>query len=316
MSERLAVINEVHSVSVKILGWMLRSIGFKVFCSGSSFHGVVPLHHTNHAKHPKDLCAGTLELKDMPQDALFVDTHPDSIKALRAKEWHGPILLVWQMPVGPEWVRDNLKPAGKVGSLGWSTSVGREIARMNVCPNDHFWPPYYGPLDQTERTTIGDYLITIVENANGWSNPGVLAQLRDHPRAKLELYGGGPPDWSRKIPQPELFARIRHSLAMYHLKPFDTPGLAVMEGALQGVPIIFPHDWVRLTGSEELFEDGKSCLVVPTECERVVELADRLRDSSQNKAIGGEGRRRMLAATDWAVNSARFAKLVDGIYAV
>jgi len=314
MTRRVAVINEVHSVSVKILGWMLDSIGFTVCCSGSSFNGVVPLHHTDHSRHPKEICRGKVELDQMPPDALFVDTHPDAVTALRKRGWKGPVLLVWQMPVGPEWVRENLKPWERVGSLGWSTSVGREVARMNICPNDHFWPPYYGiSLDQSQRTEIGDYLVTVVENADGWSNPGVLGQLRDHPNTKLELYGGGPPNWSRKIPQEALFARIRGSLAMYHLKPFDTPGLAVMEAALQGVPILFPHDWIRLTGSEELFEDERSCIIVPTEPERVLQAAERLRDADFNRSIGAEGRKRMLAATDWAVNRARLDALVSSI---
>ncbi len=311
MSARIAVINEVHSVSVKILGWMLQSIGFTVCCSGPSFRGIMPLYHTDHSRHPKDICRGSIEFKHLPPDALLVDTHPDAVAALRSRGWNGPILLVWQMPVGPDWVRENLKPSSRVGSLGWSTSVGREVARMNICPNDHFWPPYCGiALDQTQRSTVGDWLITIVENADGWSNPGVLRNLRDHPRTRLELYGGGPPDWSRKIPQDALFARIRGSLAMYHLKPFDTPGLAVMEAALQGVPILFPHDWVRLTGSEELFEDGRSCFIVPTDAERVVEVAERLRDPELNRSIGSEGRRRMLAATDWTVNRQRFQDLI------
>lgn len=307
---RIAVINEVHSVAVRIQAWMLKTLGYDVYIAGASFQGVVENYHNSHQKIPE--VSGTMELKAMPQDALFLDTHPKSIERLRQKGWNGPILLVWQMPVGPDWVKQNLKPIGKCGSLAWSAAVGRGVREMNVCPSDFFWPPYYGPLDQTQRTQIGDYLITAVENANGWSNVGVLTQLRDDPEAKLELYGGGPPAWSRKMPQKDFFARLRASLAMYHLKPFDTPGLAVMEAALQGVPLIFPHDWLRCTETP-FFKDGESCFVVETKREAVVEVVRKLKDPALNLKIGAAGRAAVLEASDWKVNAVRFESLIDQI---
>jgi hypothetical protein len=185
---------------------------------------------------------------------------------------------------------------------------------MNACPNDYFWPPYYDALDKTPREEFGEHLVTVVENAAGWSNVGVLQELRDHPRTKLELYGGGPPDWARKIPQKELFSRIRNSLAMYHLKPFDTPGLAVMEAALQGVPLILPHDWLRCTETE-FFVDGASCVVVETKTDKVVEVAERLRDPAFNRKIGLEGHAQIVREIDWGRNRARMGALVEAILA-
>jgi hypothetical protein len=310
---QIAVINEVHSVAVRIQAWMLKSLGYQVFVAGGSFQGVVENYHNSNQKIPE--FSGTMELKDMPQDALFLDTHPKTIPRLREKGWHGPVLLVWQMPVGPDWVKENFKPIGKCGSLAWSAAVGRGVQEMNVCPSDFFWPPYYGPLDQTQRAQIGDYLITAVENANGWSNVGVLTELRDHPETKLELYGGGPPDWSRKLPQKDFFARLRASLAMYHLKPFDTPGLAVMEAALQGVPLILPYDWLRCTETPFL-KDGESCIVVETKRDAVVEVVRRLKDPAYNLKIGAAGRAAVSQACDWAVNSVRFKNLIEAIKAV
>jgi hypothetical protein len=306
---KIAVVHMVHSVSFRMIAWMLRDIGFEVHAAGSSFQpGVEGFNHWG--GQGRELVCGTMELATTPQDALFVDTHPKTEGRLRALGWNGPLLLIWQMPVGPEWVRDNLRPRKKVGSLAWSATVGQAVREMNVCPNDAFWPPYYGPLDHSARTSFGDYLVTSVENAAGWSNVPVLEQLRDDPETKLELYGGGPPVWSRKLPQPEFFARLRGALAMYHLKPFDTPGLAVMEAAFQGVPIILPHDWIRLTGFGDIFEDGRSCHVVETRREAVLEVVRRIKETSENERIGREGRRRMLEASDWRINKPRFERLV------
>jgi len=310
---KIAVINEVHSVAVRIQAWMMKNLGYDVYCAGGSFRGVVENYHYSGQKIPE--VSGVMELAAMPQDAIFLDTHPKSIPRLRQKGWNGPILLVWQMPVGPDWIKENLKIVGKCGSLAWAEAVGRGIREMNVCPSDFFWPPYYGPLDQTQRTQVGNYLITAVENARGWSNEPVLTQLRDDPEAKLELYGGGPPDWSKKIPQKDFFARLRAALAMYHLKPFDTPGLAVMEAALQGVPIIFPPDWLRCTESS-FFKDGENCLVVETKREAVVDAVRKLKEPVYNLKIGAAGRETVLRAVDWKVNSIRLTQLIDAIRAM
>jgi hypothetical protein len=308
--EQIAVINEAHNVALRIQAWMLKSLGYKVYVAGGSFHGVVENYHNSNQKLPE--LSGTMELRNMPQDALFLDTHPKTIERLRAKGWNGPILMVWYMPVGPDWVKENFKILGKCGSLAWSEAVARGVREMNACPSDFFWPPYYGPLDQTQRTSIGSYLITAVENAQGWSNVGVLQELRDHPESKLELDGGGPPDWSRKLPQKEFFARLRASLAMYHLKPFDTPGFAVMEAALQGVPIIFPHDWIRCTETS-FFKHGENCLVVETKRDAVLELVRKLKDPEYNRKIGAAGREVVARACHWGVNSIKFKNLIEAV---
>lgn len=310
MSEKVAVINEVHSVAIRIQAWMLTQLGYKVFVAGGSFQGIVENYHNSNQAIPE--LSGTMEFAGMPQDALFLDTHPKTISRLRERGWNGPILIVWQMPVGPDWVKENFKPIGKCGSLAWSAAVGRVLREMNVCPSDYFWPPYYGPLDRTPRESFEPFLMTVVENAAGWSNVGVLEQLKNDSRTRLELYGGGPPDWSRKIPQRELFARLRKCLAMYHLKPFDTPGLAVMEAALQAVPIIFPYDWLRCTETE-FFKDGESCIVVETKAELVIGLFEKLRNVELNRRIGLAGRQKIVEATDWTVNGPRMERLINQI---
>lgn len=312
MPELVAVVNEVHSVAVRIQAWMLKSLGYKVFVADNSFGA--ELYHNSGQKIPE--IDGTMSLKSTPQDALFLDTHPATIPRLRAKGWNGPVILVWQMPVGPDWVKENFKVVGKCGSLAWSAAVGRGVREMNACPNAYFWPPYYGSaLDQTQRTQIGKYLITIIENAVGWSNVGVLEALKNNPESALELYGGGPPAWSRKIPQAQLFPRLRGSLAMYHPKPFDTPGLAVMEAMLQGVPVVFAPDWMRCTETEFL-KDGESCLVAETRPDAVLEVVRKLKDDGYNLKIGSEGRARMLEATDWSRNRVQFQQLIDQVRAM
>jgi Methyltransferase domain len=312
--KKIAVVNEVHSVAVRMQGWMMKDLGYEVYVAGGSYSPLCPNYHYS-GRVDKTIFSGLIEVDQTPPDAIFLDTHPDTEKRFRARGLKNPIMLVWQMPVGPEWVRANFKPGPGVGSLGWSTSVGREIAGMNVCPNDHFWPAYYVLDGLTPRAAPGEWLITVIENAAGWSNVPVLEKLRDHPRARLELFGGAPPAWSRKIPQAELLAKLRGSLAMYHVKPFDTPGLAVMEAAVQGVPIIFCPDWLRTTQASDLFENEKSCLIVDTDAEKVVAAAERLRDRDLNVAIGTEGARRMREAMDWGKNKPRLLRLVEEIEA-
>lgn len=308
---KIAVVHAVHSISIRIIAWMLREVGYTPYVCGQTFRGVIP-GYTNAGPTP-DLCPGAMELAKMPQDALFVDTHPASEQVLRNRGWNGPILYIWQNPVGPEWVRANFRPGPRVGSMGWSASVGRAIREMAMCPNDTFWPPYHGALDQSPRTSQGTRLLTVIENASGWTNVPVLEQLRDHPTAQLELYGGAPPAWATRIPQEDLFKKMRDSLALYHPKPFDTPGLAVMESALQGVPIIFCPDWIRTTEATDVFEPGVSCIVADTDRDSVVRAADDLRDPARNQAIGFEGRRRLLIAADWPTNRPKFAKLIEDI---
>ena len=310
---KIAVVHAVHSISIRIIAWMLREIGYVPYVAGQTFRSIIP-GYTNAGPTP-DLCPGAMEFRDMPKDALFVDTHPGSERELRNRGWTGPLLYIWQMPVGPEWVRVNFRPGRKVGSLGWSASVGRAIREMALCPNDTFWPPYHGPLDQSPRQSQGDRLITIIENASGWSNVPVLEALRDDQEARLELYGGGPPTWAQRIPQTQLFGKMRESLAMYHPKPFDTPGLAVMEATLQAVPIIFCPDWLRTTEATDVFQPGETCLVAETTREAVVEAARLLRNRAANEAMGLSARRRLLVAADWPTNRPRFQKLVDEIAA-
>lgn len=312
---RIAVINEVHSIAVRIQGWMMKQLGFKVYVAGGSFIPMVPNYHFSHNLDP-DIFSGVMELSQMPPDAIFLDTHPETETRFRKRGLSNPILIVWQMPVGPDWVRDHFKPGPGVGSLGWSTAVGREIERLNICPNDHFWPAY--PLLEDLHPRDGystSRLLTVIENAQGWSNLPVLEKLRDDPRTRLELFGGGPPDWSRRVPQKDLFRKMRECLTFYHLKPFDTPGLAVMEAAVQGVPILFPPDWLRSTQATDIFEDGKSCVVVETGVEAVVAAAARLKDPDLNREIGHEGARRLREAMDWTRNKPRLEKLVNDIYA-
>lgn len=310
MGDRIAVVHEAHCVGFRIQAWMLDQVGFRVFAAGRSFGAVLPGFHNCGQRLPE--VRGEIELGALPEGALFVDTHPESVRRLRETGWGGPALVIWLMPVGPEWVESNFRPGHRLASLAWSASVGRRIKAMDACPNDYFFPPYHGPLDQSPRPAFGSFLMTVVQNAAGWSNVPLLEELRDDPDARLELYGGGPPGWSRWIPQPDLFRRMRESLAMYHLKPFDTPGFAVMEAVLQGVPVIFPPDWIRLT-DWGLFEDGKSCLVVESKKEAVLGAARHLRDTGANLGIGREGRRRLLEAADWAANRPRLERLLAAI---
>lgn len=310
---KTAVINFMHAIGANIQAWMLKDLGYEVYMAGESFRPLVPNYHWN-GKLNADFFAGVLEVKTIPPDALFVDTHPDTEHRLRSAGLRNPFMVMWLMPVGPDWVEQNYKPGINSGSLAFSWTVGKRIEEMGVSPNACFWPPYLINLDRSPREGFEEYLITLVENAAGWSNVGVLDGLRKHPRTKLELYGGGPPDWARKIPQQELFGRLRRSLAMYHLKPFDTPGFAVMEAALQGVPIIFPNDWVRLTGSSHLFEDGISCMIVETDVDKVVAVAEKLRDPEMNRHIGREGQRRVMDACDWRKHRPLLDQVLQSIH--
>lgn len=313
MSERVAVLNDTHSVAYRIMAFMLRDLGFTVYSAGPSFRNLTEFYK-GPRNDPKTY-AGVMEFKDMPQDALFVDHYPGCAPRLRAVGWKGPILLYWGLPVGPNWIEPNFHPGPRVGVYSQCPRIARCLREINRCPVEFFWPPYVDPIDRSPRTAFDPFVITVIQNTCGWMEESLLAGLRDDPEIRLEIYGGGTPSWARRMPHDDLLARMRRARCLFHPKFFDAPGRALMEAVLQGVPVVLPEVFLRKTEMTDIYEDGKSCLVVPsTVLQDVVSTLRSLSDREHNLSIGNEAQRRLAKASDYGVNKLAFASLIDRIY--
>lgn len=317
---RMAVINENHTFGFQIIAWMLKDLGFEVWLAGDSFRGIVP--HYNRGvgalrsgvePFSPELHRGLIEWGQMPQDALFVCTFPETERALRSHGWKGPILLFWMLPVGPDWVREQFRPGPRVSALALCPSIGRVISENRLCPVESLWPPYIGPVDQTLRTSFNPFLITVIQNAAGWTDVGLLEKLRDDSRTRLELYGGMSPAWSAVIPHASLTARMRSATALFHPKPTDTPGFALMEAILQGVPVIVTPGFMKNTEMSDVLVNGETAIIADPTFDNVMNAFVPLSDPEVNRKIGNGARSRLSTACDWKANRERVERLVNAI---
>lgn len=313
-SGKIAVFNNYHAVGVQVGAWMLKAMGYRVFVTGGSFCGRVhALGSPNCKWSHENSVEGVMEFAEMPPDALFLDAYPQSEAKLRAAGWRGPFLIYWGWPCGADWIeKGNFKPGPRVAALTFNRKVCQAIRERNLCPVDFSWRPYHMVVPIERRSGFENFLITVIQNAAGWSNVHVLSELRDHLETRLELYGGGPPDWSKQLPHKELLGRIAKAAAMFHLKPIDSPGNAWVEAVLSGVPLIVPRIFLERTGFDHILVDGETCLVATGTAE-VLAAARKLSVPSENERIGTALRTRYLAEADWPIIREKVERLIAAI---
>lgn len=311
--DKVAVLNDTHSVAYRIMAFMLKTLGFSVYSAGNSFRVVTEVYRA--PRNDPDTYLGVMEFPDLPRDALFVDHYPGCAPRMRAAGWNGPVLLYWGLPVGPDWIVPNFNPPPGVGVYSQCPRIARCLLELNRCPSAFFWPPYTDPLDRTPRDDFEPYTMTVVQRATAFVPALLLEQLRDDPEVLLEVYGGGPPAWSVRMSHNDLTARLRHAQCLFHPKSFDAPGRALMEAVLQGVPVILPQVFLRKTEMTDIFKDGVSCIVIKdTVFETVREAIRSLACRDLNLHIGNEAQRRIREASDWETNRGTFGRLVQKIY--
>jgi len=310
---KIAVLNDTHSVAYRVMAFMLKTIGFTVYSAGHSFREVTEVY-----KGPRnDLAtyAGVMEFKDLPKDALFVDHYPGCAPRLRAAGWTGPVLLYWGLPVGPKWIWRHFHPPPRVGVYTQCPRIARCLREINRCHAKFFWPPYVDPIQRTPRTTFEPFVMTVIQGVCKWLKEDLLIKLRDDPKVKLEVYGGAPPAWAKRLPHDDLTARLRRAKCLFHPKAFDTPGRALMEAVLQGVPVVLPEVFLRKTEMTDIFTDGVTCVVAKdTALPTVLEAICSLDDDDRNLRIGNEGQRRLSKASDWNVNKVSFKLLLQRLF--
>jgi hypothetical protein len=313
--KKIAVFNDTHGIGYQIACWMLKDLGYDVYVAGESFRAILPQYYCgNYAPWTgkTTLCSGVMEWKDMPKDALFLDTFIETEERLRSNGFTGPYLMYWILPVWPDYIGKSFKPGKNVGVLAFNYGIGREIRERNLCPVEFLWPPYHKIVDFKARESFDPFIITVIKNLRGWSDEGLCARLRDNPLTNLDLYGGGPPDWSKLIGHHDLVVKISRAIAMFHPKPTDTPGYAVMEAVLQAVPMILMPDFLRSTESGYFFRNDETCLIVKNE-EEIIAAVERLKDPAINKRIGVACRDQLLDLADWEKNRERVANLIQKI---
>jgi hypothetical protein len=312
---KIAVFNDTHGVGYQIACWMLKDLGYDVYVAGESFGPILPKYYRGrYAPWTREgsLCSGIMEWQDMPKDALFLDTFIETEGRLRAKGFTGPYLIYWILPVWPDYIGKAFRPGKNVGVLAFNYGIGREIAERKLCPVEFLWPPYHKIVDFKARESFDPFLITVVQNLRGWGSEPLCARLRDNPLTNLELYGGGPPDWSKRIPHQDLVRRIGQAVALFHPKPTDTPGYALMEAILQAVPVILMPDFLRSTESGSFFRNDETCFIVKDEQE-LHEAVEKLKDPTVNKMVGTACRDQLLDLANWDKNRERVLQLIQQI---
>lgn len=322
--EKIAVFHDSHTVGYDIATWMLKSLGYKVYVAGESFRPVLPNYRSDRYPPGRNFLTrsdghppwdGVMEVEDLPRDALFLDTFPETEHALRRYGWEGPILFYWILPVGRSYIaRGNFRPGRGVAVLAFNAAVARSISERGLCPVASILPPYDSVAAFRLRETFEPFLITVVNKAVDWTPWSVrlrLSRLRRNPKTRLELYGLPPPRWAAVVEHPQLVARIARAAALFHVKTIDTPGYAWMEAALQGVPVIFRPEFIDNTEFSFL-EHGRTCFIAERGRD-IVRYAERLKDPSENRRIGLALRERVTGVCSWETNRGKVGNLLDSL---
>jgi hypothetical protein len=323
--KRVAVFHDSHTVGYDIATWMLHDLGYEVYAAGDSFRSLLPNYRSfryppgnsfltrSNGRDPWD---GVMELKDLRDDMLFVDTFPDSEHALRRYGWNGPLLLYWILPVGRDYIaKGNFCPGKRVVVLAFNAAIARMIRERELCPVSLVLPPYHQVANFAVRKTFEPFLVAVVNKLVDWVPSPVckrIARLTQHPKIKLELYGQPPPTCATPIEHTDLVARMARAKALFHVKTIDTPGYAWMEAALQGVPVIFRPAFVDHTEFAFL-EHGRTCLFA----ERMKELsrcAQQLADPAENQRLGLALRETVIELCSWRKNRTIVEALLRSVH--
>lgn len=310
--ERVAVLNNVHSVGFRAMARMLRDLGFRSYAAGMSFQKAV-VSHTG-GRSWGERCDGVMETHRTPPDALFVDAYPYTEARFRRAGMPNPLLVFWIEPRGPEALA-GWRPGAGTAVLAQCRRVGKALEETDI-PSDFFWAPYPDALDRSPRESFGDEVAMVIHNATGWVGK-VLPALREQKDFPLALYGAGPPSWAERLPHDEVVRRVRRARCLLHPKPFDTPGYALLEAALQGVPPILTATFIRKTGTEDVWIDGETCLILrDTTYPEIRRAVARLGSPHENRRIGENARTRIEKLSDWSENRPRLQRLLGRIGAL
>lgn len=321
---RIAVFHDSHTVGYDIASWMLHDLGYRVYVAGESFKEVIPDFRTARYPPGRDFLTrngmrppwdGVIELRDLSDDVLFVDTFPRTERSLRQFGWKGSILFYWILPVGRDFIAaGNFRPGRNVGVLAFNAAIAREIKRLELCPVEFLLPPYSDIVTFPIRGAFEPFLISAVNRVVDWTPPYVhllLEQLRTNPSTRLELYGLPPLKWAVPLDHSPLVARMAKATALFHVKGTDTPGYAWMEAAFQGVPVIFRPAFLDNTEFKFL-RDGDTCMVADSEGE-IHRIMAQLGEPSENQRIGMALRDCLLGLCSWKTNRAVMERLLSAI---
>lgn len=314
MTSNVVVFNNYHSVGVQVGAWMMKQLGYRVFAAGRSFHKKLHVLGSQEYRWPYvNSIEGVMEWDQMPSDALVMDAYPQSEAPLREAGFKGPFLIYWGWPSGADWVEKHFRPGPRVAALAFNRKLWMAIRDRNLCPSEFTWRPYHKvvPLPPRKKP-FEKFLITVVQKAAKWTDIRVLEALHKNSETRLELYGGGPPDWAPKIPHAQLLDRLSRATAMFHSKPIDSPGNAWVEACLMGVPVIVPPDFLKNTGFDHIFIDKDTCLVART-TDEVISAFRRLSDPDQNGRFTYALRKRYLREAEWHVIKGKVERLLREI---
>ncbi len=339
----LAICNCGHPGSMESLAVMLRAVGWSVAIPDNGLMSALKQAGLDTVLDPEamarnwggDLLGAPLRraaVSDMARsDVVYVDVkaHRNGPKAIaRWPKLKGRVL--WYRINGGEPADvpgkgPELSPSCPVlTSVKWydwrspppTSLVPPEVQKHSyVC-----WPPFarwyqFSEFDRLPGTSKDPYTdpICLVHNLDGWGY-GELARLVKT-RWPLRCAGGyGSPDGL--LPHRKLPLELSMAMAMVHLKSNDAPGYSLYEALAAGCPVILPRRFNARCLTQDLFEEGITCLMfdapenaalpvveplmeryIPVDLPRCLDEIDsalkHLSDPAVNRRIGEAGRERL-----------------------
>jgi hypothetical protein len=188
---------------------------------------------------------------------------------------------------------EHIKTVGSVATMKMPEWANRAYA----C-----WPPFY---------RFGDYYpkkgriappyrepVCLTHNVKGWGYGSLVEPCRER---GIKCYGAGSPDGCiNHVDVPNL---LSNAIALVHVKTSDAPGYSLYESLAAGCPIVCSRSLVWKNRMEQLFEDGRTCLLfgepshappnIPDCLAEIKYALQLLQDQNNNVKIGLAGRERL-----------------------
>ena len=201
-------------------------------------------------------------------------------------------------------IREYRDANGNDTGLSWcdECKTGESGLDEQACKSYTCWPPFVRFHEYHRPRQPFHSPICLIHNLQGWGYGKLIEPMR---ALGVRMYGRGSPDGLiQHAEMPRLLSTAR---CMVHLKSSDAPGYAIYEALAAACPIICTRRLIWRCQMQDLLIPNETCLVFDrethdgltdadvTDCTNEVrEHLNRLRDDSENRRIGNNGRKRLV----------------------